>query len=144
MNTKTTMPLIDKFRQLLLFDKNLRFIKSDDLIFSTEKIKHIEVAKWLPFLEGIVDNLKNLKKEDGELIFSRVESPASFLPGSYDFCFSIERIDNQDYILWRIYDYTDMYDYLTQYQQLKNERDIYRQKLEYRNGKLKNIEDLFS
>jgi len=138
------MPQDERFRQILLFDENLNFVRSDDKIFPTQKLQDITLERWLPFMESIGENLKKLDKEDEELIFSRVESPAAFLPGSYDFSFSTKTIGGKNYILWKVFDYTDTYDYLTRYQQLKNEQDIYRQKIEYHNGEINKIEDLFS
>ena len=76
-----------------------------------------------------------------EILFSRIESPAEFLPGSYDFSFLKIEQDGREYIQWSIYDYTVVYTYLTKYQQLKNEKDIYRQKLEYRDRQIKDIKD---
>lgn len=122
----------------------VELVASDDLIFSTEKLKGISVEKWFPFIESIFSNLKKLKESDGELIFSRVESPAEFLPGAYDFCFTKIKIGEKIYLQWSIYDYTKVYEYLIRYQQLKNEKDIYRQKLEYKSKKMKTINQLLS
>lgn len=131
------------FRQIIILDADVEFVGSDDLLFSTENLKGISVSKWFPFIESIHDTLKKLKVSDEEILFSRVESPAKFLPGSYDFTFFKVKRDGKHYIQWSIYDYTNVYAYLTKYQQLKNEKDIYRQKLEYRDRKLKDIKDLF-
>lgn len=131
------------FRQLILLDKDFRLVASDDIIFSSEKLKNISVGKWFPFIESICDTLKDITISDGEILFSRVESPALFLPGSYDFSFMKIEIEGKDYIQWSIYDYTKVYTYLTKYQQLKNEKDIYRQKLEYQSKKVKSIDELF-
>lgn len=132
------------FRQLILLDNNVRLVGSDDILFSTQRIKNVPVQKWFPFIESIFNVLKDLTRNEGELIFSRVESPAEFLPGSYDFSFIKIELKGIEYIQWSIYDYTNVYAYLTKYQQLKNEKDIYRQKLEYHNERVTNIEDLLS
>ncbi len=131
------------FRQLILLNEDFRLVASDDIIFSTKKLKDVPVGKWFPFIESVCDTLRDIKISDGEILFSRIESPALFLPGSYDFSFVKIVIENKNYIQWSIYDYTKVYTYLTKYQQLKNEKDIYRQKLEYQNKKVKSIEDLF-
>lgn len=131
------------FRQIIILDEEVEFVGSDDLLFSTEKLKEISVAKWFPFIESIHDTLKKMKVSEEEVLFSRVESPAEFLSGSYDFSFIKIEIDGKEYIRWSIYDYTNVYSYLTKYQQLKNEKDIYRQKLEYQDGQLKDIKDFF-
>lgn len=129
------------FRQVIILDARIEFVGSDDLLFSTEKLKGISVSKWFPFIESIHDTLKEMKVSEEEILFSRVESPAEYLPGSYDFSFIKIEKDGEQYIRWYIYDYTNVYSYLTKYQQLKNEKDIYRQKLEYRDRQLKDIKD---
>ncbi len=131
------------FRQIIILDENVEFIGSDDLLFSTEELKNISVAKWFPFIESIHETLKTMKVNEKEIIFSRVESPAKFLSGSYDFSFFKIEKEGKKYIRWSIYDYTNVYSHLTRYQQLKNEKDIYRQKLEYRDRQLKDIKDFF-
>ncbi len=131
------------FRQIIILDEQVEFVGSDDHLFSTEKLKHISVARWFPFIESIHDTLKEMKVTDEEVSFSRIESPAEFLPGSYDFSFFKIEKEGRQYIRWSIYDYTNVYTYLTKYQQLKNEKDIYRQKLEYRDRQLKDIKDFF-
>lgn len=129
------------FRQLIILDEEMEFVGSDDKLFSTEKLKEISVAKWFPFIESIHETLKKMKLNDEEILFSRIESPADYLPGSYDFSFFKMEQDGREYIQWSIYDYTVVYTYLTKYQQLKNEKDIYRQKLEYRDRQTKDIKD---
>ena len=131
------------FRQIIILDEDVEFVGSDDLLFSTEKLKDISVSKWFPFIESIHENLKKIKVSEEEVIFSRVESPAEYLPGSYDFSFLKIEKDGKEYIRWNIYDYTNVYSYLTKYQQLKNEKDIYRQKLEYQDCQIKDIKDFF-
>jgi len=134
----------NKFRQIILLDEMVELVVSDDLIFSTEKLKQMPVEKWFPFIESIFENLKKIKKSDGELIFSRVESPAEFMAGTYDFTFTKIEIEEKSYIKWSIYDYTKVYEYLARYQQLKNEKDIYRQQLEYKSKETKTLSQLLS
>lgn len=131
------------FRQIIILDEKVEFVGSDDLLFSTKKLEGTSVEDWFPFIESIHDTLRRLKIGDEEILFSRLESPADFLPGSYDFSFFKIEKDGKEYIQWSIYDYTNVYSYLTKYQQLKNEKDIYRQKLEYRDRQIKDIKGFF-
>ena len=131
------------FRQLIILDGEVELVGSDDTLFSTEQLKSTSVAKWFPFIESIHETLKQMKISNEEILFSRIESPASFLPGTYDFSFFKMEQNGQEYIQWKIYDYTVVYSYLTKYQQLKNEKDIYRQKLEYQDRQIKDIKDFF-
>ena len=131
-------------QQLILLDSSFNLVKSNDTIFSTKKFSEIPVEKWFPFIESIHETIKNIKPEENELQFLRIESPSEFLPGSYDFSFTKIKIDNEYHILWSICDYTEVYTYLSKYQQLKNELDIHRQRLDYQNKKASHLDDLFS
>lgn len=131
-------------QQIILLDEAFRFVKSDDHIFSTAPLQSIPVEKWFPFIESIHDTIKKIQLEEKDVQFLRIESPATFLPGSYDFSFSKIKLEDQFYFLWSICDYTEVYTYLSKYQQLKNELDIDRQKVEYRNKQADNIDGLFS
>ena len=131
-------------QQLILLDESFHFVKSDDRIFSTSSLKPIPVENWFPFIESIHDDIKGINLEAGEVQVERIESPAEFLPGSYDFSFTKIQLNGKIYILWAICDYTEVYTYLTKYQQLKNELDIDRQKIDYKNKNVDNVDELFS
>jgi len=131
-------------QQIILLDDSFRFVKSNDKIFSTASLQSIPVEKWFPLIESVHDTIKVISPQQDEVQFSRVESPAEFLPGSYDFSFSKIKLQNQYYILWSICDYTEVYTYLSKYQQLKNELDIHRNEIDHQNKQAGNIDDLFS
>lgn len=132
----------ENFRQTIILNDEVEFIASNDILFSTKKLDGIPVQRWFPMIESIYESLRDLTVEDGEIQFSRVESPAEFLPGSYDFSFVKIVVEGREVVQWNIYDYTNVYTYLTKYQQLKNEKDIYRQKLEYKDKQVKLFRDL--
>ena len=132
------------FEQILVLDENFKLLKSNDTLFDTSYLSDVPVEKWFPFIESVYESIKEMETESNELEFLRVESPAEFLPGSYDFVFSKKNIDNKDYFVWCVFDYTEVYHLLSQYQQVKNERDIYRQKREFKYRNSSNLNDLFS
>ena len=142
-NTKKTSET-KLIQQIILLDESFCFVKSDDRIFSTSSLRSLPVEKWFPFIESIHETIRKIKIEQDDVQFLRVESPSSFLPGSYDFSFSKIELDNKVYILWSICDYTEVYTFLSKYQQLKNELDIHRQKIDYRNKQANDIDKLFS
>jgi len=131
-------------QQLILLDESFNLVKSNDIIFSTNKLEKIPVENWFPFIESIHETIKKINPEDNELQFLRIESPAEFLPGSYDFSFTKIKINGAYHILWSICDYTEVYTFLSKYQQLKNELDIHRQHLDYKNRKASELDELFS
>ncbi|MEM6965784.1 MAG: hypothetical protein AAF573_13535 [Bacteroidota bacterium] len=135
-------PLDQTFRQVIILSEAVEFVISNDILFSTETLKEIPVRKWFPMIESIHESLKGLKIGDEEIQFSRVESPAEFLPGAYDFSFTKIEMEDRAYIQWNIYDYTNVYTYWTKYQQLKNEKDIHRQRLEYGDKQVETFDDL--
>jgi hypothetical protein len=102
--------------------------QSCDSIFNVSDLGALTVDKWFPFVESIFPSLVQLQPNSPELIFSKVEKPAQFLSGYYDFTFSkIANEDDEEFIFWEIYDYTPLYEDFRNYQQKRNELEIQRQ-----------------
>lgn len=133
---------LTKFNQLVLLDYEGHIVHSCDTIFSTKPLKNSVVSQAVPFIESIFQELVKLNPKEPEIRFSRVEVPAKFLPGYYDFTFSSIELENQAYILWSIYDFTGIYLDFMKYQQYKNELEIYRQTLELQSGQFQKISDI--
>jgi len=133
---------LTKFNQLILLDYKGFIVQSCDSIFSTKSLKDSPIQDNVVFIESIFSSLVGLQPNDSEIRFTKVEIPANFLPGYYDFTFSSISLDNQNYILWSIFDYTDLYLDLMKYQQRKNELEIRRQAFELQNKKLKSPNDI--
>ncbi len=131
-----------KFCQVILLDKRGRMIESCNSIFDANQLKSKKVEEWFPFVESVLPVVLELTTDDPELLFSKVENPASFLPGYYDFTFSISHIEGKEYILWEIYDFTTLYEDFRHYQQKRNELEIQRQILALQNKKLRKKEDI--
>jgi hypothetical protein len=117
------------FYQLLLLNNNSFIVESCDSLFSTKLLKHQPVTEWSPFVESIFEYIINLKSGTPEILFSGVEQPHDNLKGFYDFTFAPINIENNKYILWTIYDYTQLYKELQVHQQRKHELEIQRQNL---------------
>lgn len=133
---------LTKFNQLILLDYNGLIVQSCDSIFSTKMLRESPLQEQIIFIESIFDSLVKLKPTDTELRFSKIEMPAKFLPGYYDFTFSSIHLEGKDYILWSIFDFTNLYIDLKKYQQQKNELEIHRQAFELHNRNLKSPDDL--
>ncbi len=133
-----------KFCQILLVREDGYLVESCDSIFSTTNLKDTRVPEWFPFIESIFDSLCHLSINDKEMLFSKVEVPADFLPGYYDFTFSKILVDNVEFILWEIYDYTTIYEDFRNYQQKRNELEIQRQILTLKNKKINSVKDIYN
>ncbi len=133
---------LTKFNQLILLDYKGFVVQSCDSIFSTTSLKDSPIQNKVVFIESIFNSLVKLKPSDPEIRFTKVEIPANFLPGYYDFTFSSVLLDKEKYILWSIFDYTDLYLDLMKYQQRKNELEIRRQAFELQNKNLKSPNDI--
>ncbi len=116
-------------------------MESCDSIFDTKKLSDY-VPDWFPFIESIFFSLVSLPEDAEEMVFSKVETPASFLPGYYDFSFNKVNLQGESFILWEIYDYTSLYEDFRQYQQKRNELEIQRQILALRNKNLTTKNDI--
>ncbi len=137
---------LSQFSQLVILNDTGSIVESCDSIFSTTDIKarpHPFLYDF-PFLESIYDLLLDLKVNGEELKYAKIESPLEQLPGVYDFTFSRVLLDGKEYILWSIFDYTDLYEDFKQYQQKRNELEIHREILETRNRNLHHQKDLLT
>ena len=135
---------LSKFSQLILLDQRSVIVESCDSIFDTYNLRNIPATTWFPFLESIYEQLNNLEVNGPEIKFAKVEKPFEQLSGYYDFTFSKILLDNENFILWSIYDYTDLYIDFMEYQQKRNELEIHRQRLEISNKKLHSQKDILA
>lgn len=133
---------IAKFTQVILLNDEGYIVESCDTIFSTKNLRQQAIYEHIPFLESIFDSLKQLQPEASPIHFSKVEVPAKFLPGYYDFSFSRAYLEDVKGILWCIFDYTKLYIDLMKYQQRKNELEIHRQLFEIQNQQLKHSSEI--
>lgn len=135
---------LSNFSQLIILNDQGFIEESCDSIFSTSAFLAQPFTLYFPFLESIFELLLDLKVDGKELKYAKIESPLAELPGVYDFTFARVLLDGEKYILWSIYDYTDLYEDFKQYQQKRNELEIHREMLETRNRSLHRQKDLLA
>ncbi len=140
-STKDHLPL--GYSQQILLDEQGRLVISCDSIFSAQSFQQSSLLSVSPFLESIFPVLQNLTITDPSLYFPKVETDLDLLPGTYDYYFSRIQLEEGDYILWSIYDYTKVYEDFRRFQQRRNELQVHRQQLEFRLQEFKRQEDLF-
>lgn len=131
-----------KFSQLILLDNRAMIISSCNSIFDTQELLQRPVTEWFPFLESIFPQIWAMDQAQSNIFFNKIETPIPELPGIYDFTFSKVILDQQELLLWSIYDYTDLYEDFRQFQQRKNELEIHRERLERRFQSLASKEDI--
>jgi len=124
---------LNQHAQFILFDSDGQFLESCDSLFSTKNLNQTPVYKWFKLLESIFEAIKILEPEQ-EMIFPRVEEPADYLSGNYDFTFI--RI-SQEKILLIIYDHTELYNRLRNFQQKCNQANVDNQRLQWELASLK-------
>ncbi len=134
-----------EFCQSILFDDKGKLVNSCDTIFSTKQFsaKQQKVQDWFTFLESVMPIITTLKEGDPEILFTKVQSPSEILPGFYDFSFTRVILKGESFILWLVYDYTQLYNGFLQYQQAKNEIEIQRQIFEANHKKISKPSDVF-
>lgn len=115
--------------QYILLDKNEMLVDSCDSLFSTERFRSKPLSHEILFLKNIYASILDMSKDE-EIYYPKVEHPIDELPGVYDFSFSKVKIKDEYYILWRIYDYSNVYTDFIRYQQRHNELEIQFQILE--------------
>jgi hypothetical protein len=130
------------FCQVILIGMDGNIVGSCDSIFNTSSLSKQPVFEWFPFVESVFYSLEHLKIDDENLLFPKVEKPAPFLQGYYDFSFSKIEMKGKEYILWELFDYTTLYEDFKKYQQKRNELEIQRQRFEIENRKLKSKDEI--
>ncbi len=127
---------LSKSTQVMLFDVEGTFLESCDSLFNTEELNDNPLHTWFPIAGNIIDTLKAVDTNT-ELFFPRVEDPADFLTGIYDFRFvRIETSENSK-LLVIISDFTEIYDKYRYFQQQYNEVRIEKQHLEVQLSQLR-------
>ena len=125
---------LSKHAQFIVLDINGLLLQSCDSLFPTQNLKQDPVYTWFKLLESIFEAIKTLEP-DQEIIFPRVEEPADYLSGNYDFTFI--RISQKE-ILLIIYDHTELYNRLRNFQQKCNQVNVENQHLQWELASLKN------
>ncbi len=142
ISVNTQVDNLTQFAQSILLNEQGFIIESCDTIFSTQNLLNKPIYEAAPFLESIFPSLLILTPDTPPIHFNKVEMPARFLPGYYDFTFSKVHLNDTDGILWCVFDYTDLYIDLMRYQQQKNELEIHRQLFELQNQSLQHSSDI--
>ncbi len=116
--------------QIILIDADGYVSESCDSLFDTSAFYHTKISTSVALLESLFPILLELSPSDPKLEFSKVEEPAPFLKGYYDFSFSKVQYNEGELILWTIYDFTRLYKEFLEYQQKRNEINIEKEYLE--------------
>jgi hypothetical protein len=115
--------------QQILMDWQGFILESTDTIFSTLQLHHQPAIDWSYFLNSIHPSLQLLQLDSPEVFFPRIGSVTNFLNGIYDCSFMrVEWGDNDEIIVWNIFDYSHDLKNIQQIQQRFNEirmREIY-------------------
>jgi hypothetical protein len=108
-----------------VIDERGYILGSTDTIFSTAQISGMSIFEWSDFLESMFDSIKSLKPSDPEIYFQRIETIVNFAVGIYDCTFLKATYENQEAIIWNIFDYSHQYFHIFQHQQAHNEKQLY-------------------
>jgi len=109
-------------KQTLLLNKDAMLLHSCDSLFATPEFLNQNIILHFPFLESIFDELLERLKEETYIIFRGIETKHPFLPGYYDYAFSLVDANDTSLIQWEIIDETEAYNAIKVKQQSKNEK----------------------
>ena len=118
--------------QLILLDEKGLVLHSCDALFLASEYQETSILNQFPIIESIFPSLIAAETGSPPVVFPKVETFNKDLPGVYDYRFSKLLLKGQVYILWVIYDYTEVYEKFRSYQQKRNELEIHRQYFEQR------------
>lgn len=115
--------------QQILLDWQGYIIESTDTIFNTHQLHHRPAEEWSHFFNSMIPILHLLDLNSPEISLPRITSVTNFLNGIYDCSFMrVEWGDNQNVLVWNIFDYSDQLPKIQFAQQKFNEirlRNIY-------------------
>lgn len=117
------------FNQLVLLNKKGQVIYSCETLIKLKPYSENPILDKSPFLESIFPLVLEKNLEEKPLRYMRLEKAFPGLDGLYDFSFSWVEIPAGKFILWNIYDYSELYKTLREAQQLRNEKAIIIEKL---------------
>ena len=109
-------------KQTLLLNMDAMLMHSCDSLFATPQFTNQNIILHFPFLESIFEELLERLKEEPRIIFKGIETKHQFLPGYYDYAFSLVHTNDKQLIQWQIIDETDTYNAMKVEQQSKNEK----------------------
>ena len=135
---------LNSFCQCILLDEDARVIDSCNSIFDVSIIADKPVYHTFDFFLGLYNSLYLNNPINTDIRFSKVNAPHPLLQGTYDFTFTNILVKHQHYLLWQIYDFTELYEHYKHYQQRKNELEIYRQKVELQAKFLNSTQEVLS
>ena len=111
--------------QVVLIDMQSSIFESCDSLFSTEKYIGKSLKELCYFFEGELDSI--LDSNATKITFEKIVLEKKWLPGFYDFIFSKQEFNGQEFVLWEIFDHTIIYQEYAFLQQLQNEIAIHEQ-----------------
>jgi len=117
------------FHQIILLNRTGRVRYSCETLVELRAFKEQSVLEKSPFLESVFPQLLIRRSHEKALRYGRLESPFPGLKGTYDFSFQWVEIHDGNYILWNIYDLSDLYSTIKQAQQQRNEQAISAERL---------------
>ncbi|MGB0839171.1 MAG: sensor histidine kinase [Chitinophagales bacterium] len=134
------MPTVSQYKtgflspqaQVVVFHKTGLLKDSCHTFIDLRQHVNQSIFEVFPFLDSIQDSLANLRKEDGELYFPRVEYSHGEKEWVFDYSFQKDE-ENGECIVWWFQDFTRQYRYLQTVQQERNESIIRRKLAEAEN-----------
>jgi len=114
-----------QIKQTLLLNTNAMLMHSCDSLFVTHQLRNQNIRPYFPFLESIFEELLNRLKVESSIIFKGIETKHNFLPGYYDYAFSVVSPEGDKLIQWQIVDETEAYNALKIIQQSSHEKNAF-------------------
>jgi len=112
---------LNKKSQFVTFTIDGLVIDSCHTLIDLSKYKQTSFFEDFPIIENLKSKLNDMKIGDEAIVIPRIENNFNGEELFHDFKFCRLKIDNEEVLLWVIYDYTEHYKYLIKVQQERNE-----------------------
>jgi len=100
-------------------------LHSCDSLFTTHQLKNQSILPHFPFIESVFEELLTRLKKESIITFKGIETKHNFLPGYYDYAFTVIYANGDKFIQWQIADETDAYNAIRVEQQSSHEQKAF-------------------
>ena len=112
-------------KQILILDERGCVLHSCDELFDTGLFGEDSLMLYFPFLESVFSDLLKKLEPGSTICFPGVATKHEFLPGYYEYCFSLITYNENKAIQWEILDASETYSQIKNKQQSSNENHIF-------------------
>ena len=111
-------------QQKIVLDEHGVIMSSDDTFFDSKRFADESILSHFPLVDSIFVQLLNIENKTSSITLPSVTSNKEYLPGYYDFIFSVMTDNDSRCLVWIIKDQTEKYQQMQSDMQKHNDEVI--------------------